>query len=101
MPETAERIKYADVFVVRTQTIEQLAFLLDWFDVFARSNPCWKHDQPKHWSPWPLSPDSDPEERWILVNSNDDGEEHPSGTKYVTAQEALNAADKFNEEAAQ
>jgi hypothetical protein len=52
----------------------------------------------KYWSPWALSPDSDPQERWILVNSFDDSEEHPDGIKYDTAQEALNAADRLNDD---
>lgn len=44
------------------------------------------------WVPWQLAPDSDPEQRFILVNKDDDGEEHPDGIKYNTAEEATAAA---------
>lgn len=32
----------SEVFVVRMHTIEQMAFLLDWFDKFAANRPCWQ-----------------------------------------------------------
>lgn len=113
-------MNYDDVFVVRTQNVEQIALVLDFFDKFTHLGavPCWQAglcpcgsktkggwcpevlnacgELPRRWTPWPLSPDSDIEERWILVNEADDSEEHPSGAKYITAQEALNAADQFN-----
>lgn len=33
---------YDHSFTVTTQSLEQLAFLLDWFDPFSRNPPCWK-----------------------------------------------------------
>jgi hypothetical protein len=33
---------YSDEFVVRTQNIEQVGMLLDFFDRFATSTPCWQ-----------------------------------------------------------
>lgn len=41
-----------------------------------------------NWQPWQLSPDSDPEERWILVNADNDGEEHPAQQKFATSEAA-------------
>ncbi len=46
----------------------------------------------KHWVPWQLSPDSDPEERFILVNAEDDGEEHPCNRLFNTAEDAIHYA---------
>lgn len=42
----------------------------------------------KQWVPWQLAPDSDPEERVILVNVDDEGEEHPANQKFPTAEAA-------------
>lgn len=36
------------------------------------------------WIPWQLAVDSDPQERWILVNASDNGEEHPRNFKFAT-----------------
>jgi hypothetical protein len=41
MPENAERIKYADVFVVRLQTPEQMEMLLMFFGTQWQAPPCW------------------------------------------------------------
>lgn len=40
------------------------------------------------WVPWQLSPDSDPQERWILVNADDEGEEHPEGRLFDSPEQA-------------
>jgi len=45
----------------------------------------------KQWTPWQLSPDSDPSERWILVNASDDREEHPSNRIFETSELAMSA----------
>jgi hypothetical protein len=47
--------------------------------------------QPK-WIPWRLAPDSDPEERWILVSAGDHGVEHPDDVIYATEETAREAA---------
>lgn len=44
------------------------------------------------WEPWQLAPDSDPEQRWILVNADDHGQEHPAGTIYETEEAAAASA---------
>lgn len=46
-----------------------------------------------YWVPWQLAPDSDPEERWILVDANDENIEHPNRVKYGTEEESLIAAE--------
>ena len=51
--------------------------------------------KPKRWLPWQLSPDSDPQERWILVNADDDGEEHPDNVLYDSQEDAERARDSF------
>jgi hypothetical protein len=38
-----------------------------------------------HWVPWQLAPSSDVDERWILVNVDDDSEEHPANVKFASA----------------
>lgn len=44
------------------------------------------------WVPWKLSPDSDPQQRWILVSAEDDREEHPVTRLFETEAEAIAAA---------
>lgn len=46
------------------------------------------------WLPWKLSPDSDPAERWILVDAKNDEIEHPANEKYDTEAQAWIACER-------
>jgi hypothetical protein len=49
----------------------------------------WQEQSGKSWVAWQLSPDSDADERWILVNAVDHGEEHPAQVIFESEEDAL------------
>lgn len=47
------------------------------------------------WVPWQLAPESDPDQRFILVSSEDDGIEHPDNQKFDSAEKATEYAIEY------